>query len=410
VQPQVDWNETDAAANNRRWRLETQAEQFLGRTVNDANSAAVTWLAVDRTLNAVDSIALTSTALTWNGNPLLSTTTAFANPTGTVGLAAVNGAATTALRSDAAPPLSQAIAPSWSAQHTWTGNGTDAVPNILLSNTQPTFIFNQTGGAVDNRRWEFSAQVEQFVANTLNDAANSGVVWLRVDRTGTTVDTITWPAGGHIWSAAGTNAIPNILLSNTLPVFTLNETDAAADNRRWVMLVNGEQLRWSLINDANSIQTDFLTVDRTGTTVDLVNIPTPLLQAQGIHNGTAPTGTNNYIASGTYTPTGTSVSNIGTLTPNSAQWTRVGNVVTVAGSVGIDPTAASAATVFDLSLPIASNLANLNELGGSGTSEGSATVAVVIRANTANDRSQFVYIAVDATAQNLYYIYSYRVL
>src|SRR5271170_4205439 len=35
-----------------------------------------------------------------------------ANPTGTVGLTAVNGSATTYLRSDGAPPLSQTISPT----------------------------------------------------------------------------------------------------------------------------------------------------------------------------------------------------------------------------------------------------------------------------------------------------------
>ncbi len=43
-----------------------------------------------------------------------------ANPTGTVGLAAVNGSAATFLRSDGAPALSQAITPTWTALHTWT--------------------------------------------------------------------------------------------------------------------------------------------------------------------------------------------------------------------------------------------------------------------------------------------------
>lgn len=43
-----------------------------------------------------------------------------ANPTGTIGLAAVNGAATTFLRSDGAPALSQAIIPTWTGTHTFT--------------------------------------------------------------------------------------------------------------------------------------------------------------------------------------------------------------------------------------------------------------------------------------------------
>lgn len=44
---------------------------------------------------------------------------AFANPSATIGLAAVNGSAVTMMRSDAAPPLSQAIAPTWTGIHTF---------------------------------------------------------------------------------------------------------------------------------------------------------------------------------------------------------------------------------------------------------------------------------------------------
>jgi len=42
-----------------------------------------------------------------------------ANPTASVGLTVVNGSASTLMRSDAAPPLSQAIAPTWTGKHTW---------------------------------------------------------------------------------------------------------------------------------------------------------------------------------------------------------------------------------------------------------------------------------------------------
>lgn len=43
-----------------------------------------------------------------------------ANPSASVGLAAVNGAAVTFMRSDAAPPLDQTIGPTWTGQHLWT--------------------------------------------------------------------------------------------------------------------------------------------------------------------------------------------------------------------------------------------------------------------------------------------------
>lgn len=50
-----------------------------------------------------------------------------ANPTGTIGLTAVNGSATTYLRSDGAPALSQAITPTWTGVHNFAAAGGSAV-------------------------------------------------------------------------------------------------------------------------------------------------------------------------------------------------------------------------------------------------------------------------------------------
>ena len=46
--------------------------------------------------------------------------TQFANPSATIGLTPVNGVAATALRSDAAPALSQSIVPTWTGVHTFS--------------------------------------------------------------------------------------------------------------------------------------------------------------------------------------------------------------------------------------------------------------------------------------------------
>jgi hypothetical protein len=66
----------------------------------------------------------------------------FANPSATLGLAAINGAATTAMRSDAAPALSQAIVPTWTGAHTFTpgtvhtgGITVGTAAQMLTSNT-----------------------------------------------------------------------------------------------------------------------------------------------------------------------------------------------------------------------------------------------------------------------------------
>lgn len=47
-----------------------------------------------------------------------------ANPTAQVGLSAVNGSASTFLRSDGAPALDQSIAPTWTGAHTWSATST----------------------------------------------------------------------------------------------------------------------------------------------------------------------------------------------------------------------------------------------------------------------------------------------
>lgn len=58
----------------------------------------------------------TATFLEWAAVP----TSAGANPTAVVGLAAVNGVATTFMRSDGAPALDQTIAPTWTGSHIWS--------------------------------------------------------------------------------------------------------------------------------------------------------------------------------------------------------------------------------------------------------------------------------------------------
>jgi hypothetical protein len=56
-----------------------------------------------------------------------------ANPTGSVGLAAVNGVATTFLRSDGAPALSQNISPTWTGNHVFAP--TSGIPLLAKTNS-----------------------------------------------------------------------------------------------------------------------------------------------------------------------------------------------------------------------------------------------------------------------------------
>lgn len=95
-------------------------------------------------------------------------------------------------------------------------------------------------------------------------------------------------------------------------------------------------------------------------------LTTPQLIANGIHNGTAPTGAaTQYIASGTYTPTLANVTNTSGLVARVCQWIRVGNVVTVSGSFQATETTGAAVCEASITLPIASDITLSNQLGGS---------------------------------------------
>ena len=128
-----------------------------------------------------------------------------------------------------------------------------------------------------------------------------------------------------------------------------------------------------------------------------------------IHNNAgAVTGTTNqYLASGTYTPTPTAVLNLSAQTARLTNWTRVGNIVTVMGQVDLTPTAASAYTVR-LTLPIASNLSTGYELNGIARSSASENGACV--ADTTNDAVTIAMSAAGTTTlRTIYFVFSYEV-
>lgn len=57
----LNWNETDQAVNARVWRLVASGSTFLGQTLDDAISAAKSWLEVTRTLNAISTVRFGNT-------------------------------------------------------------------------------------------------------------------------------------------------------------------------------------------------------------------------------------------------------------------------------------------------------------------------------------------------------------
>lgn len=109
-----------------------------------------------------------------------------ANPSATIGLSAVNGSATTFLRSDGAPALDQAIAPSWSGAHVFGAPTTFNSYIELAADYGLRWFFS--GGATDEKRWAVARNgTSRWELVSVNDAFTDGRNALSFSRTGMAV-------------------------------------------------------------------------------------------------------------------------------------------------------------------------------------------------------------------------------
>lgn len=94
-----------------------------------------------------------------------------ASPTALVGLTAINGTATTGMRSDAAPALDQTIAPTWTGTHTFSKNG------IGTTSTSAVVLTNTTAAALGAQQYSPRVRLSgQGWATT--PGASQGVDWI----------------------------------------------------------------------------------------------------------------------------------------------------------------------------------------------------------------------------------------
>jgi hypothetical protein len=136
------------------------------------------------------------------------------------------------------------------------------------------------------------------------------------------------------------------------------------------------------------------------------------LYGTALHNNSgAVTGTTNqYVASGTYTPTYTIGTGLDSITAYVCQWLRVGNVVTVGGYVELNATTAGALAQFRASLPIASAFSSSVQCGGVGAQGDDGGGVFRIAADDLNDQATFSgEMSVDST-DSISFTFTYLVL
>lgn len=116
------------------------------------------------------------------------------------------------------------------------------------------------------------------------------------------------------------------------------------------------------------------------------------------------------ISQGTYTPTLTNVTNIASSTASVCHYMRVGNVVTVGGSVTLTPTATGTDTVLGMSIPVASNFAAATDCGGVATAPAGTPTPFAILADTTNNRVQLQCLTNTNLSRTYYFNFTYRVI
>lgn len=228
------------------------------------------------------------------------------DPTASVGLTAVNGVASTLMRSDAAPALSQSIAPTWTGRHTFTGDisnpsvSTTGV-QVGLGNARPGTQFIYATPAADNRVWEWSVGngVDTcFYGSARNDVGNSGTSWLTTCRSGMTVSSINLQSTALQWNG---NAVPSVTssptwtgahtftstgshFSGTTAQLGLRATGGAADSGNWIARANNSgHFLLGTATDASptTITNNAIDITRTGTTVDSIALTATAVTVNG---------------------------------------------------------------------------------------------------------------------------------
>lgn len=139
-----------------------------------------------------------------------------ANPTASVGLSAVNGLATTFMRSDGAPALDQAIAPTWTGAHAFSNTITQT------SNSATAFQSGPNGGTNPVFRLVNNTASSATGLSITGNAAGSGVT-LTALSSGTNENVILNPKGSGVLQVGGSgNKIQGDTTSQTLELSSAN--------------------------------------------------------------------------------------------------------------------------------------------------------------------------------------------
>jgi hypothetical protein len=257
--PRAQFFETDAGADERLWQWQLSGGDLVLSTRTDVDGAGATAITLTRTATVVDSIALAASAITLNG----------------------------VAASDFAR-LSQ--------PNEFTAGVSGLTSSLMVSATNPGTVWRDTASAANNQYWRnyVSLGAQLFTVNSDDNLVESA--WLAVNRTGTVVDSIALAAtaitlnGVNVTDYARLSQ-PNTFtttqrISATAPVVVWMETDAGVDEKNWRAYSNGGLFALYALNDAENSEVAAISLDRTGTTVDSIELAAATSRISGTASST----------------------------------------------------------------------------------------------------------------------------
>lgn len=187
-----------------------------------------------------------------------------AAPSALVGLAAIPGAAATFMRSDAAPALDQAIAPTWTKPHLFTASGAAAATAAIniTATSLPTIYMDETSSGADAGRWRLFASAGRWLIGTINDLESASRNAVEIDRTGVAVTAVNLgnTTDNSALNALGTGpatfggsvkVVGNSGFNNTAPITKPTVTGSRAANAALASLLTA-LASYGLLTDSSS--------------------------------------------------------------------------------------------------------------------------------------------------------------
>lgn len=199
----------------------TEVQSAIDELAASLTSTGTTFTSLSDTPSGYSGNANRLVQVNGSANALVFTalSTLEASPTTKVGTGTVVGSATTFMRSDAAPPINQAMTPTWTNQHVFSKQATNVLSaGISLQSTLPMLAFKNTGGGTNEKYWFVAPNTSAITFGVYPDSGTGVSAFLTATRSGTTI--LTTQVYGNSFKFEGnevlTTASSNIITAGQL--------------------------------------------------------------------------------------------------------------------------------------------------------------------------------------------------